>query len=417
MLSRLRVRGFKTLVDVDVELSPFSVLIGPNAVGKSNVLEAITLLARIVTGRTLADAFDQPLRGHPAEFFALPTGGLEDLLSRARVDLEIEADIVIADPRIHGLRYRIGVSLQPQSGELTVRDEFLGRLRKDGRLARNVTPRIERAGDELVIRRLEAGAPRKEPVGLNHAIASNLQYAGEGYDEMMLLRRELRAWRMHYLDPAVAMRAPQPPREVDHIGFRGEWIAPFLYRLKQDAQTRSRFSAVVRALRRVIPSVEDFDVHLDRKRGTIDFSVIQDGTPFSSRIVSEGTLRVLALCALAASPWPASLLAFEEPENGVHPTRIELVTQLLRGMTGSTARQVIVTTHSPVVGGALIDEISEDGHQTTLLACRSSGRATELQPIEDLGPLFRKDTIESALTEPSSRQMFSELYQRGWLDG
>ncbi len=101
-----------------------------------------------------------------------------------------------------------------------------------------------------------------------------------------------------------------------------------------------------RNIRSLIPSVEDLNVDLDEKRGTLDIRVRQNQAEFSSRIVSEGTLRVLALCAIAANPWARGLVAFEEPENGVHPRRPELIAELLASLAIDQQRRVSVTIHS-----------------------------------------------------------------------
>lgn len=78
----------------------------------------------------------------------------------------------------------------------------------------------------------------------------------------------------------------QPPAEVRDIGVLGGDIAPFLYRLR--AEKPKHFAAVRRTLTSIIPSVEDLVVDLDKRRGTLDILVRQDGTELSSRIVSEG---------------------------------------------------------------------------------------------------------------------------------
>src|SRR5258708_38321341 len=170
-----------------------------------------------------------------------------------------------------------------------------------------------------------AARPPQGPRGLNTPFAPNRQFTGERrYPDFDRLRPELSAWQTYYFDPRVAMREPQPPREVKDIGPRGEWIAPFLYRLKESEAYSKYFRAIGRALRSAIPSIEGLDVDLDPRRGTLDILIRQNGAPFSSRVISEGTLRVLALCCIAGNPWPGELVAFEEPENGVHPRRIEV---------------------------------------------------------------------------------------------
>jgi AAA15 family ATPase/GTPase len=93
MLDRLRVSSFKSLQDVDVEIPHLAVLFGPNASGKSNLLDAIQALSRIGTQRTLADALNDPIRGYPIEAFRFPEGGLAELLVRPSAEFELGADL------------------------------------------------------------------------------------------------------------------------------------------------------------------------------------------------------------------------------------------------------------------------------------------------------------------------------------
>lgn len=423
MLRRIRVRGFKSIDDLEVELAPLVVVLGPNAAGKSNFLEAVLLLSRIVTERTLADAFDAPIRGYPAEAFTLPSTGLPGLLAQpeARLRLEATLDPPSEDSRgnPHMLRYCVEVRIDPRSGSLSVADEYLARLKKDETPLK--APRIERDGESLLVRRVnEPGHPRHEQVGLNHTLASNLQFTGALYPDFDRLRHELSAWRTYYLDPRVAMREPQPPRQVADVGPLGEWLAPFLFRLKQDPTLRPSFDAIRRVVRLAIPSVDDVDVDLDPQRGTLDVRVVQDGIPYSSRVISEGTLRVLALCAIAASPWQAGLMAFEEPENGVHPQRIEVVTKLLWQISERRRQQVVVTTHSPLLVAALARYQREDAgasDRIALLVCGRDGTYTRLRAFDSLGPLFDDAEIRDALSSPTEDAMVEQMLRRGLFDG
>ena len=423
MLNRLHVQGFKSLVDVDVRLAPLVVVFGPNAVGKSNFLEALLLLSHLVTDRTVGDALAAHLRGYPVEAFTLSEGGIEELLVRDRAELSIEADVETTAPlakkRGETLRYRVAVRIQPKTGSVEVVDEYLARLKKDG--TTKGQPRIEREGQRLVVRRLgEAGQPRQEPLGLDYTLISNLKFNGEKrYPDFDRLREELASWQAYYLDPRVAMREPGPPMPAEDIGSRGEWIAPFLYRLKGSAEHDRSFAAVRRALHSAIPTIEDLDVDLDPKRGTLDILIRQNRTSYSSRVISEGTLRVLALCAIAANPWPGRLVAFEEPENCVQPRRVETVADLLISMVATGRRQVIVTTHSPTLIAAMARrqrEREELGRRILLLKCTQEGRATQVEPF-DPGPLFEDDEIRAALASLDDADVLKEALLRGWLDG
>ncbi len=80
----------------------------------------------------------------------------------------------------------------------------------------------------------------------------------------------------------------------------------------------------------------------------LDVMVKQGGVDYSTRVMSEGTLRVLALCAIALNPWGGSLITIEEPENGVQPQQIELITELLLSMS-SERRQIICYKPFPYI--------------------------------------------------------------------
>ena len=93
---------------------------------------------------------------------------------------------------------------------------------------------------------------------------------------------------------------------------------------------------------------------------------MRDGLPFTSRVISDGTLRILALLTLLHDPRHRGLICFEEPENGVHPGRIKQLVQQLRDIVTDPAEydaednspplsQLLLNSHSPVVLSALVD--------------------------------------------------------------
>ncbi len=133
MLRRFAIRGFKSLEDVEMEPPRLAVLIGPNAAGKSNLLDALQMLARTATERTLADALVPPIRGFPQEAFTFPSGGLPELLAQPSAQFSLEADLELEPEgrREERVRYRLAVAIDPDSGELTVADERLVKLSKD----------------------------------------------------------------------------------------------------------------------------------------------------------------------------------------------------------------------------------------------------------------------------------------------
>jgi predicted ATPase len=168
----------------------------------------------------------------------------------------------------------------------------------------------------------------------------------------------------------------------------------------------------------VIPGITDLRTELNEKRGELEFTVQMDGLWLPSRVVSEGTLRLLALCAMAANPFQKGLVAFEEPENGVHPRRIEVVTRLLA--RASRSQQVIVTTHSPQVVVEMVQMIRNgelDASQVRLIRCASTGSGSSYQSFDPKGPLFDEGDITEGLSTSDDERVLEAMTIGGWLDG
>ncbi|MFW6157105.1 MAG: AAA family ATPase, partial [Armatimonadota bacterium] len=84
MILSIQAEGYKSLADIDVNMRPLTLLVGPNAAGKSNLLDALSLLSAIGTGPDLKRAFEEH-RGDPAEAFHYQRGRLQDLFDQEAV--------------------------------------------------------------------------------------------------------------------------------------------------------------------------------------------------------------------------------------------------------------------------------------------------------------------------------------------
>ena len=416
MLRKLRVRGFKSLADVTVELPRLSVLFGPNSAGKSNLLDAIQALSRIGTERTLTDALDgRMIRGYAFELFALPEGGISGFTEGSEAQFSIEADLSVHESRNgRETRYRYGVDVEIgyRSGALANRGEYLSALSKAGKPTGK--PAIEVIEGQLSVRQGGDGRPRLEQMGLNRSILSDARFAAPAYKYIERTRTELQNWRAYYLDPRVSMRTEMPPMDVYDIGVFGQHFIPFLYKLK--GVLPRHFEAACRTARAIIPSISAVDVVLDN-RGILNFWIRQDGITFSSRIVSEGALRVLALCALSVNPWNGTLLAIEEPENGVHPRRVELIAKMLTSLALDHHRQIVVTTHSPLFCDAVLKEArSRSTNAVGLFNVRRDGAGSTVEPFKTPRPLFSDPDIAEALSMPIEDHVFESLILSGFID-
>lgn len=434
MLKRIKIKGYKSLIDLEVSLCPLSVLFGPNAAGKSNFLDALQLLSGIVTSRTLKEAFEPPYRGKPLESFSFGRDGIKGLLKKESASFSIEVDIELSESvvdivnrqiremkrtkaseknegsnknqsfvREKFLRYRIEVEIFPKSGILRVVDEYLAALNKQGEISRKRIPFLEKVNRRLHLRMEGQAHPTYYECYLDHSILSMPHYPPH-YPHLVAARQELASWFFFYFEPRERMRASNAVKEVRHIGMMGEELASFLNTLQ--VLDPPQFRAVEKALHLVIPNVTGIKVDVN-EIGEVDLKLIEGGTPIPARILSEGTLRVLGLLAVVGAKELPALLGFEEPENGIHPRRIRMIADILKNRTLSGDTQLIVTTHSPILPDMIDDH--------SLFVCRKEAEKTIIEPFITWGPLGKKTDIDKALNK-EEEPLVSERIIRGDFD-
>jgi predicted ATPase len=446
MLRRIHVKGYKSLTDAEVNLQPLSVLFGPNAAGKSNFLDALQLLSRIASSRTLKEAFEPPYRGKPLESFSFSRGGLDSLLKEDVVSFSMEVDVEVS-PRVvesvnrqiremkrakveegdgkggkaeeaendNGakgqalvrekyLRYRIELEILPRSGILRVADEYLAALRPTGEVKKTRMPFLEQMKGHLQLRMERQGHPTYYERHLDHSLLSLPLYPPH-YPHLVAMKEELSRYFFFYFEPRERMRATCPVKEVRHIGLMGEELASFLNTVK--ALDPRQFKSIEKALRMIIPSVTGIDVDVN-SLGEVDLWLMEGDLRVPARVVSEGTLRVLGLLALSGAKDPPALIGFEEPENGIHPRRVQLIAELLKTRAWTGDSQLIVTTHSPILPDLIPDE--------SLFVCQKERGRTEITPFNTWGLLGRRKEIDEALDEqltPSQRIMRGDFDAEG----
>ena len=435
MLKHIEIKGYKSLVDVRVELQPLVVLFGPNAAGKSNFLDALQLLSRMATSPTLKAAFEPPYRGKPLESFSFDDEGLPGLLGRESARFSIQADVELSPAvvkvveqqiremkrpaeerssqataangssyiRETVLRYRVEVEILPASGIVRVTDEYAAALNAKGKPTGKRRPFLERVGDRIHLRMEGQAHPTSHEHYLDHTLLSRPLYPPH-YPHLVALRQEFESWLSFYFEPRERMRAPNPVKEVHHIGLRGEDLAAFLNTLR--ALDERQFQAVEKALHMVIPSITG--IHLEvNSLGEVELRLREGEALIPARVVSEGTLRILGLLALAGAKEPPALIGLEEPENGVHPRRLQLIAELLQTRAELRETQMIVTTHSPLLVDLIPDQY--------LYVCHKRDGSTEIEPFTSLA-LWRGAEISQALEDEEERLSVSARILRGDLD-
>lgn len=212
-------------------------------------------------------------------------------------------------------------------------------------------------GDQRIVNVHQDGGSRGQPRTSPAARAPRTAVsATTSSDDPTILaaRREMQQWRMLALEPS-AMRSPDAASDPTRIAPDGAHLAAALYRLTAGKSTDiySQVAAAMAALVDFRGVSVDFDPH--RELLTLQ-ARLGDGPALPARALSDGTLRFLALCIISIDPEFAGLLCMEEPENGIHPGRIEAAVDLVKGLAvdpretpgpDNPMSQVIVNTHSP----------------------------------------------------------------------
>jgi predicted ATPase len=228
-------------------------------------------------------------------------------------------------------------------------------------------------------------------------------------------KEEMRGWKFLQLNPE-DLREPtrQDVGLKDVITQSGKNMASALFRINQ--QDAYSIKEISRKLNSFLPGFTDVNVYNDTANRQYIIKLKDDeGQEFSSRVLSEGTLRLLALCVLEYDDKHTGLLCFEEPENGIHPFRIAAMAQILKELSASfvsdddSLRQVIVNTHSPVLISHLIQWQSDRNvsvwlSKQNILITEIDGRKTKLK-ITRVSPVIKKsDTIVQLMLPFASEQ-------------
>ena len=458
MLLRLRVKGFKNLRDVDVRFGPLTCFVGQNGVGKSNLFDAIQFL-RLLADHEIpraAAAVRSPLSGAfgPRDlFFGADAAGEMSFAA----DMVVPADVVdefgrAAIPTATFLRYEVAFRyaeaptprIELTNEELTnlklteakeiigfpAKDDFrkaaAGRARRGGKL---VSSRTAADGTVEVMLHQDGGSRgRPIPAGKSPRTVVGGTNAAE-YPTVLAARREMASWHGLQLEPS-AMRAPDPfggPASVDE---HGGHLAATLTRLAASEHTEGTiFAEAANRLAELVPDVERLWVDRDEARQQLSLLAKLRGCTHAlgPRSLSDGTLRFLALVTMQLDAASARVLCMEEPENGMHPTRVAKMVELLRDFAvdpsfapgpDNPLRQVVLNTHSPDVARQLdldevlfVDSIDSPGGQCARVrpvsgtwrgndGAISPHRLAEFLGGSQLGPALRRARSHGQITLP-----------------
>ncbi len=436
MLTRIEIDGFKTFENFGLDLGPFVVILGPNASGKSNLFDAIRLLSHLA-GTDLRTAV-KTLRGEPQELFRREADGssvtrmafaVELLLapevrdpwgdtvkishSRVRYEVEIERRkddrgierLVVAKEEAKPILAQSD-KWRPKQQELSA--QFRQLFMKYGRRTPWLTTG-ESGGKRSFKINQDGRKGRTRPAEAAEATVLSSITSAE-FPHLYAIREEMRSWRFLQLDPN-ALRRPSLTTAALELEPDGSNLATVLARIEAETATDARpkgdLADIAADLTSLIPGVVGVSIEEDKKNREYRIDIdMRDGLPFSSRVVSDGTLRVLALLTLLHDPKHRGLVCFEEPENGVHPFRLKAMIERLRELvTEPTSEEVdeqeplsqmLLNSHSPVVLSCLEEDEMMFADMVSVVnpEVDKISRKTRIRPVKGQGELLAEKNRE-----------------------
>ena len=208
------------------------------------------------------------------------------------------------------------------------------------------------------------------------------------FPHLYALRDLLTSLRFLEINPAAARNANDRFFDTKSLRPDASNLAAVLAHLKSETATEKRPEGVINEisanLASLIPTVRKVEVFDEANLKEYSFGVkTSDGLSFSSRIISDGTLRILALLAILDDPNRRGILCFEEPENGVHEGRIASLIALLRIASELDPKpmvnpffQILINTHSPAVLDVLEDDEVVAADIVTIINPQTRGKHT-----------------------------------------
>ncbi|PPK95933.1 putative ATPase [Kineococcus xinjiangensis] len=452
MLTRLEVRGFKNLLDVDVDFGPFTCIAGENGIGKSNVFDVIEFLS-FLASETLAEAAQRvraasgTRSGDPRDLF---WDGYRNhhrvihLAAEMLVPRHVEDDLgAEAEASTTFLRYELSLGYEPPAGEgsvgrIALLREHLSHITKGQAALHLKFPHVAKSFRSAVVTGERRGGPfisteeresgtvinvhgdggsfgRPQPRGAARAGRTVLSsVTTNDYPTILAARREMQSWRRLALEPS-ALRAPDGFDAPRSMAPDGRHLAATLHRIAHqvgsDGSQRPEavFARVAGRLSDLAGvSVDGVTVDLDPVREVFTLFLNENKSMrLPARALSEGTLRFLALCVLLEDAQATGLICMEEPENGIHPVNLPAMLELVRDLAvdprlapdeDNPFRQVIVNTHSP--GVVQLCEPADLLRAETVLVPLDDGgaaRALALRPYKGSWRLRGESEADSAV--------------------
>lgn len=428
MISRIEALRYRVLRFVSQPVEPFQILVGPNASGKSTFLDTVAFLGDLLRAGPTKAIFGDRRAGigqrapDPRHLFWMGQGGSFQLA----VELPIPEDRrqLLPNGQYSTARYEAAIGSRPGTDQVNLLAETLwlrsgendpkppqrtlfpapppapeSLLPPAGKKTppgwKKVVNKIEESGNDYFFSET-SGWNNPFRLGPTKSALANLPEDEARFPVATWVKRTLLDGVQRIALNSDAMRRPSPPGETQGFVPDGSNLPWVVHRL-ETKESRDRLQAWVDHLKIALPDLEAISTK-ERREDRHRYLVLRyaNGLEAPSWLVSDGTLRLLALTLLAYVPGLSGIYLIEEPENGIHPRAVEAMFQSLSSVYTA---QILCATHSPVILSMARPEqilcFGRDGSGATdIVRGADHPKLKEWRGEVDLGTLFASGVLD-----------------------
>ncbi|MDJ0841611.1 MAG: AAA family ATPase [Acidobacteriota bacterium] len=390
MLVRIELEHFKSFAQQGVDLAPLTLLVGPNASGKSNLLEAVGFIHGLALGNAVHfPATAAHIRGSVTDVFQAG-------FNTASVKTCWQHDARMVS-------HELGLAHDGQNQTAVTRET----LSAGGK---PLAWKDDKAPSQAAAFKVDVGNGSKVSYAYPayHSFLPNLgvvMATAEGVAETRA------AWEVvagaligkvhHFIIDASGARG-YAPKDQTILLVNGGNLSSVIFHL---CNTGGKADLLDWLQELCAPELQDLDFMVT-ERDVMLVLVEKDGVRIPASILSDGTLRFLSLLTALYTVPDDSILLIEEIEMGLHPKRIYLLSELLENFVREKNLQIIATTHSPItldectgetLGNAVAFGRFPDVPGTVMKRLKDLPKFDELVAKRGIGDLFRTGWLERAL--------------------
>ena len=400
MITSLRLKDFKNFADETLRVGPFTVIVGANASGKSNILDAFRFLHGIGRGYSLAEILGGKYGAGGQKEWDSIRGASNEII---RINKSTNGLPVPPNPA-----FGLAIELTVERDNFGYEIEAAPEIGKSG--FRITYERLRMAGETIFEKPRGKYDDREVIVGNKHNVHNDMDRPAlvQILEKQRIFPRE-RELIQSVVDSLASMRfvefLPERMREPvfpsqTRLGDHGENLPAVIKEICTDPKRKQLFANWIDELTPM--DVQNF-AFPDDPSGRIHLKIQESGREISAFGASDGTLRFLAMLAALLGKDRTHLYFVEEIETGIHPARLWLLLDLIEKQTAKGDIQLVATSHSP----DMLTFANDTTFESTSVVCRL-GDADDaiIRPVAELPKVI----------ELRGSQGLGRLHASGWME-